>query len=608
MKLIVNLIIVITFFFIGSYLWPFINIQYKNPENVVGILTLSKYNPNTDTLRFVFLILLTTTAFFLTRYLQEKKILKLKEYFLVNNFHKLNSFKIKKNRIFFLLIVYIIIEFFSSNHFVYFYDALHDGDNLTPALNFSISKEFWKSTLPIHGLSNLLYGNFGWELFGFQTIGSLRYFYILLLFLVKLSVIFFAYEITKIFNFKEKEKNLIFIYLSLILINFISYEIPINYSIISYRDLFGVIYLIFLINFFSNNFFNTKILLILSLISNCSILFHYDIGTYLNFLNLLLLVYFFLGKKYKLILYLVFYYIVFWLIALFYIGIEEINLFLNHYIFMVLNIDYVHGIKFPQPFFDIGINSDGSRATKSLVILIMSLCLVIETIFFTKKNFFYINSKIILVIFSILSLIMFKNALGRSDSYHIKMSSEYPLLLISIFFILYFLNSSLFKKYKTILTNKFLHYFVIIFFIIFKFNYTNFVNYKFSLLSYLKAPDELFLDNNTKEFISYSHKVFKNENCIFNFTMDLGLPYLLKKPNCTKYFQTYTNSGYSIEQRYIQELKKINHKYLIYQSPNFDVDNIKIKKRLKYVNRYILDNYILFNEQNDFQIYIKKTN
>lgn len=201
---------------------------------------------------------------------------------------------------------------------------------------------------------------------------------------------------------------------------------------------------------------------------------------------------------------------------------------------------------------------------------------------------------------------MFKNALGRSDSYHIKMSSEYPLLLISIFFILYFLNSSLFKKYKTILTNKFLQYFFIIFFIIFKFNYTNFVNYKASLLSYLKAPDELFLDNNTKEFVSYSYKVFENENCIFNFTMDLGLPYLLKKPNCTKYFQTYTNSGYSIEQRYIQELKKINHKYLIYQSPNFDVDNIKIKKRLKYVNRYILDNYILFNEQNNFQIYIKK--
>ena len=87
--------------------------------------------------------------------------------------------------------------------------------------------------------------------------------------------------------------------------------------------------------------------------------------------------------------------------------------------------------------------------------------------------------------------------------------------------------------------------------------------------------------------------------------MDLGLPYLLKKKNCTKYFQTYTNSGYSIEQKYIQDLKNIDHTYLIYESPNYDVDNIEIKERLKYVNRYILENYILFNEKNNFKILIK---
>ena len=77
MKLAVNFIVVFFVFLIGSYLWPYINIPFSNPENIVGILTLSKYNPNTDTIRFLFIICLTTISFFFKIYFQEKRIFKI---------------------------------------------------------------------------------------------------------------------------------------------------------------------------------------------------------------------------------------------------------------------------------------------------------------------------------------------------------------------------------------------------------------------------------------------------------------------------------------------------------------------------------------------------
>ena len=84
----------------------------------------------------------------------------------------------------------------------------------------------------------------------------------------------------------------------------------------------------------------------------------------------------------------------------------------------------------------------------------------------------------------------------------------------------------------------------------------------------------------------------KNEYCIQNFTEDLILPYLIKKPTCNKYFSSWLASGYKIEQDYIEQLKVKKVKYILYNSPSFMViDNISTPDRLKYVNKFILENY-----------------
>ena len=93
-----------------------------------------------------------------------------------------------------------------------------------------------------------------------------------------------------------------------------------------------------------------------------------------------------------------------------------------------------------------------------------------------------------------------------------------------------------------------------------------------------------------------------DEKCIQNFTNDTVMPYLMKKPTCTKYFSSWLASGLNIEKNYIDELKNKKVKYILYSSPMWSVDDIKTKDRLKYVNEFILDNYTNVFKQNDYSL------
>ena len=74
------------------------------------------------------------------------------------------------------------------------------------------------------------------------------------------------------------------------------------------------------------------------------------------------------------------------------------------------------------------------------------------------------------------------------------------------------------------------------------------------------------------------------------------MPYLIKKPTCTKYFSSFLASGFNIEKDYIEQLRSKKVKYVLYSSPMFRVDNINTGTRLKYVNKFILNNYVdVFN-------------
>ena len=281
-----------------------------------------------------------------------------------------------------------------------------------------------------------------------------------------------------------------------------------------------------------------------------------------------------------------------------YIGHEEIVNFFNQITHIVKNVDKIHGLEYPNPFFSMNESSDGSRATKILLFFLISNFFV-GSLIFLKTTFLIIQEKMLIAFIYFYSLISFKNALGRSDSSHIIVSSDW-ITLILFNFILFSVTYFFFKKFekKRNITNYIHKFFPIILsavIIVKYFNYDS-LNSFGNLKNYLSTPNTKFITLNSDhekriQALNKISTIIKEDNCIQNFTADLSLPYLLEKPNCTKFFSSWILSGSKSETNYVEHLKKKKVKYIIYKSPLFIIDKIPTNVRLNTVNTYIQNNY-----------------
>ena len=270
---------------------------------------------------------------------------------------------------------------------------------------------------------------------------------------------------------------------------------------------------------------------------------------------------------------------------------------------IILNIDTIHGLEFPQPFFSMGIEQHGSRATKAITLQLICGMIIFATLF-SKQKYFRINEKLFFLFFYLYCLIAFKNALGRSDGFHIMQSSDWQ-SLIMYFFIIH-LVIFLFKKNNIFKFNlKFSYIFSIILISSVMFSnikFENMTNFKFRFLNSINAPDNKYISDERTKIINFLKSETNDTKCIQNFTGDLVIPYLIKKPTCTKYFSSWLASGINVEKDYIKQLKNNKVKYILYSSPMFVVDDIKTPERLKYVNKFILDNYVKVTERDGYTL------
>ena len=133
-------------------------------------------------------------------------------------------------------------------------------------------------------------------------------------------------------------------------------------------------------------------------------------------------------------------------------------------------------------------------------------------------------------------------------------------------------------------------------------NFNNIINFKTRFDKSISAMDTQYMSPERENIVNLLNEEMVDEKCIQNFTNDTVMPYLMKKPTCTKYFSSWLASGLNIEKNYIDELKNKKVKYILYSSPMWSVDDIKTKDRLKYVNEFILDNYTNVFKQNDYSL------
>ena len=84
------------------------------------------------------------------------------------------------------------------------------------------------------------------------------------------------------------------------------------------------------------------------------------------------------------------------------------------------------------------------------------------------------------------------------------------------------------------------------------------------------------------------------------------MPYLLKKPSCTKYWGSVLLGPTVIQKDYIARLKKVKPKYILYSSANLELDGLGLYKRIELVASYVLSNYKKYDEFDNYIILEKK--
>lgn len=595
---------------IVSLLWSKITFPLNNTNGAKGFLVSEGYNPINDTIRYIFFISFPITVFLLLNIFINNKKINIKE-LLFEKVEKIET--IKRNSsiltITFILIFFIFIEFFSLTFAVSNLDHMHDATFLAPAQNYLSSKNLWTSSYLVHGSADIFYPVLMWKILGVESIGAARSFSIFVILFIKLLSVLLSYQLTKILKLSDGAKILFFTTLSLIIISMSRYSlIPSGYYL-SPRDIFIILFLIFFIELFIYSKFRSLFIILICLVSTISALFNIDIGIYLNFTLIFYFIYLLIIKNYKDFLLIACSLIIFWLIAIETIGLEEFKAFLINTKAIISSFDLMQGLKYPEPFFSIANDPNGARATRGIIFQLTAGLFVINYLIENKSKILK-SKKVLFIFLFFLSFVMYKNALSRSDSGHIRMSGELP-ILINIFFILNYFLIFLEKKVidKKMFNSQILTTLSIVFLIFYyinnhnNFSVSNIKNYKSNFLSYINLEDRKFLSEKTINQVNYYREISKNDNCILNITSELdAITYLLKKPSCTKYWSAWLTSPTLIQKDYIKKIEKIKPEYIIYEPRGAYFDGLQLYQRIELINDYLISNYKKHNQLDNFLI------
>jgi hypothetical protein len=604
---------VIISIFIATLLWDKITLPLSSNISAKGYLVSIGYNPNNDTIRYIFFISLPLIAFLFSSYIFNNNYLKIKEIIFENekNIESCHPILIVLSLIF---VFFILFEFFSLNFSFsnYRLDYFHDGNYLGPAQNYLSNKSIWTSSYLVHGASDIFYPILMWKILGVETIGAARTLNIFLILFLKFFSILLSYQFTKISNLDKNSKIVFFTIFTAIIISMSKYAfLEANYYF-HHRDIYIIVFLISFIELFIQSKFRLFSIIFICLLATVTILLHIDTGVYINFILFFYFLYLIFSTKYKDALLIFLLLLFFWIVAINLIGFDEFKAFVNNTKVMILSMDLIHGLKYPEPFFSIGENPNGTRATRGILLQLTAGLFVLNALISNKRKIF--SSKNILFIFLfMMSFIMYKNALGRSDAPHLRASADLP-ILINSFFILNYLLIFLEKKF---LTNKIFFYKIVLtlsfFFLLFyyTFNYNHYSidkvkNYKKDFIKFINFKDEIFLNTKTKNLVRYYGNLIKNENCVENITFDDTIPYLLKKPSCTKYWASWLASPIDLQKDYVKKLQKVRPEYILYSSTDLEFDGIEIYDRINLVNSYVMSEYKRYDEFDGYIILKKK--
>tara|TARA_B110000238_G_C16111153_1_gene432734 strand:+ start:84 stop:1934 length:1851 start_codon:yes stop_codon:yes gene_type:complete len=525
---------------LGTFFWTIINLPFLNSD-IIGYYSINKISSLNNVLGYLVFITIPILFYFIWQLIFEKKRF---SYFFSNIKFKNENISIdKKNYILFLFFIFfIILEFLSVQFLINEIDLFHEGERLSAAFKSKLDGSLWSGSYISKGIIYEVLGpKYIWKLFNQESIGLLRFLDIFFVFLTKIILIFLSLELSKNTNFNPFFKSIFFIFLTIIFLVCTNYTSSYNNgdgvsaNLIKFREIPILLTLLFFIKSLKNiDQIHTPYILI-GFLTVFTFFWSIDRAIVLNLLVLFIIIFLIINKSYKNITILILSSIFFWLFSYFLLK-EEFAFFISNTIGIINEMPKINGLMHPIPFSD-GANS--SRSTKTILSILLSL-LISLSFFFNKKSSMSYKLKISLTIISLTSFLSYTYALGRTDYTHLKQVFGFPIVFLScylLFYLLYFIQRKfLFNKYDN---KKILIIFsslILLFFLNFNIDYKKIISFKSRVVEYVQVKDESFLSTKDSNFVRQISSLIKDEKCIQLYTNDAALLYLLKKPNCTKYF------------------------------------------------------------------------
>ncbi len=588
---------------ISIIFWDFIKLPYDESNNIVGQPFFNKFHPINDKIRFLFFIT-PSVLIYLFFYLRVNTNtfnfnIKSKEYFLYGINNKEIYYDNSLNFYSYLFILLITLEFFSLdfNRYIHTVDMFHDGTFLVPPLNYIENKELLKSTIYNYGFigNNLgLLSNF---VLGYYSIGSVTFISLILIYLNKVFIILISKKIISYLNFEEIIKKLLFIIFTFFLI------VSIPHYFGGPRTSLFLFFIILLGSALCDNSFSKFKILLVGIFSLVSLLWWFDIGFYTNILIILTAIYLILNKENKKLLVLLIGIISSWSLFLLIVSLEEIKEFFYQLNFIYSTSHYSLSIEYIKPF-----SANSGRWTKALIVIYMASLMLIH-LNFSKKFFVNYKFKIFVSLLFVAGVIVFNDALMRSDSMHVKSSSGlYTSVFVLLILVFLFQRIEIITKIKRLIYNlKFINFNLVIFILLSlaflsSSKITNIFYANNNIKELVKAEDSLFLDNNLSAFLKRYEELSKTDDCVQVLSSDVAVPYFLKKPSCTQFFMPVFILNGITENKFIDQLDKSSPNIILFKSPNIILlDTLNMPNALKYVE----EKYSFYENYNGYIFYKK---
>ncbi len=609
MKKIYPYLILLLCLLISTLVWEYIKIPYNEENLIYGEYSSKKYNPINELLRFTFFIFFPL-LFFLIAVLRQSNTANFfssKNFFLkreLNFSNKCNNLNI----VTFYLISFVFIDFFSLdfNKYISQVDFFHEGTFLVPPINTIATSKLWLSTMYDYGFIANNIGSIIYLFFDNFTIGSIKFSHLLWIALNKLLLILIARKIILSLNIETNYKPIFLIIFVFTIINLAHYHYP-RISPFSPRSFLYLLFILFAIDVLLNQKRNIFMSLVLGFFSLVSIIWFIDVGFYTNALLVIILVYLIFEKEFSKFFFVFSGIILGWLIFFLFLPSQEIQEFFFQTKFIISISDYLLGIEYPKPF------SEGStRFTRALLLIILAGIFSINLLFYNRISASY-ETKIIIILLFLSSVLFFNSALMRSDTPHIKYSSGFYTYLVffSVLFYIYCFaeKKNFLKNLKSPIFNNKITYLVVIvvigsFYIIMGENrkINNIFNFYSNINNLLVAKNDSFLTSKQSKFIREYAIITKKDKCVQIFTDDISMPFFLNKPSCTQfYIPGHIVNGWT-EDKFINQLKKNMPNYILYSSP---INWLANRKNMPTADKFIKNNYSIYKKIEQWEIYKK---